>query len=68
MLGKNILGLRTSLTIIIIKKRNDVRNDTRLLDKLEQNNIAILSKDDPKKFWSYVNSKVKSHNQIGDLT
>ena len=47
--------------------RDDVRNDTRLLDKTEQNNIAILSKSNPKKFWSYVNSKVKSHNQIGDL-
>jgi hypothetical protein len=47
--------------------RNEVRNDTRTLDKIEQNNIALLSKNNPKKFWSYINSKVKSHNKIGDL-
>ena len=35
---------------------------------MEQNNITLFSKDNPKTFWSYVNSKVKSHNQIGDLT
>jgi hypothetical protein len=34
---------------------------------MEQNNIAVLSKSNPKKFWSYVNSKVTSHNLIGDL-
>ena len=39
-----------------------------MLDKIEQNNIALSSKNNPKKFWSYINSKVKSHNQIGDLT
>jgi len=49
------------------KLRDEVRNDTRLLDKIEQNNISLLSKSNPKKFWSYINSKVRIYNQIGDL-
>jgi hypothetical protein len=32
------------------KLRDDIRNDTKLLDKTEQNDIAILSKSNPKKF------------------
>jgi hypothetical protein len=32
------------------KLRENVRNDTRHLDKMEQNNIALLSKNNPKKF------------------
>jgi len=68
MLGKNILGSKTTLDYCEYKKLSDeVRNDTRLLDKIEQNNIAFPSKSNPKKFWSYINSKVKSYNKIGDL-
>jgi hypothetical protein len=50
------------------KLRDEVRIKTRLLDKVEQNNIALLSKNNPQMFWSYINSKVKSYNQIDDLT
>jgi len=32
------------------KLRDEVRNETRLLDKIEQNNIALLSESNPNKF------------------
>jgi len=37
--------------------RNEVRNNTRQLNKDEQNNFAIECKSNPKKFWNYINSK-----------
>jgi hypothetical protein len=49
------------------KIRNEVRNDTRSLDKSEQNSIANQYKSNPKKFWSFINNKVKGKSKIGDL-
>ena len=47
--------------------RNKVRNETRKIIRAEQNEIAKLSKNNPKKFWNYVKSKTKSFSSIGDL-
>jgi len=47
---------------------NLVRNETRSLYRQEQNDIAELSRKNPKKFWNYINSRGKSKSQVADLT
>jgi len=46
---------------------NIVRKQTRAVYKHEQNEVARLSKENPKKFWNYVNSRRKSRSTISDL-
>lgn len=47
--------------------RNKVKAECRKLSQKEQNSIAVHVKDNPKKFWKFVNSKTKSRNGIGDI-
>jgi ribonuclease P/MRP protein subunit RPP40 len=49
------------------KIRNKVRAESREIIKLEQSNIAKCCKNNPKKFWKFVNSKTKYKTGIGDL-
>ena len=46
---------------------NIVRKQTRSVYRHEQNEVARLSKENPKKFWNYVNSRRKSRSTISDL-
>ena len=46
---------------------NIVRKQTRSVYKQEQNEVARISKENPKKFWNYVNSRRKSRSIISDL-
>lgn len=50
-----------------IKMRNRVKSETRKLIKLEQDNIAVDCKNNPKKFWKYIKSKSKTKTTLGDL-
>jgi Reverse transcriptase (RNA-dependent DNA polymerase) len=50
------------------KQRNKVRNVVRRHVRGQQNKIALEMKTNPKKFWSYVNSKIKVKDKIGTLT
>ena len=49
------------------KLSNNIRNDTRNIQRNEQINIADQCKRNPKKFWNYVNSKFKNKNKVGNL-
>ncbi|MFZ2540121.1 MAG: reverse transcriptase domain-containing protein [Oscillospiraceae bacterium] len=49
------------------KVRKKVKEESRRLISQEQNNIAKLSKTNPKKFWQYIKSKSTSSTNIGDL-
>lgn len=49
------------------KVRNEVRKQTRLIERKEQCEVAKQCKANPKKFWKYVNSKSKLHTRIGDI-
>ena len=49
------------------KVRNEVRKQTRLIEKKEQCEVAKQCKANPKKFWKYVNSQSKSNTRIGDI-
>ena len=44
--------------------RNKVKLDTKMLIQTEQQNIAKNIKTNPKKFWKYINSKIKGCNKI----
>ena len=46
---------------------NLVRKQTRNIHRTEQQEIANSCKENPKKFWNYVNSRRKVRNPIGDL-
>jgi len=48
--------------------RNQVRRETRKINKKIQNDIAKTCKQNPKKFWQFVNSKNKSSRSIGSIT
>ena len=47
--------------------RNKVRNMTRVARSEFEKKIATDSKDNPKKIFAYMNSKVKSRQGIGDI-
>ena len=47
--------------------RNQVRRITRQTIKNHEKNIAYCVKDNPKKFWSYAQSKSKTKSSIPDL-
>jgi hypothetical protein len=47
--------------------RNKLRWETRQIAKMECDKIAAECKSNPKKFWKYVNSRVKSSHDIGDI-
>jgi len=48
--------------------RNLVRKETRKRTKQIQSDIAKSCKENPKKFWHYVNSKNKTSRSIGNIT
>ena len=48
--------------------RNLVRKETREINKKVQNDIAKSCKDNPKKFWQFVNSKNKTSRSMGNIT
>ena len=48
--------------------RNLIRKEIRHINKNFQNNVAKSCKENPKKFWSYINSKRKSSNAVGSIT
>jgi len=45
-----------------------VRAESRKIIKKEQTNVARCCKDNPKKFWKYVNSKTSYRTGAGDLS
>ena len=47
--------------------RNKVRNATRARLRIEQDNISMQCKSNPKKFWNYIKTKTRSSNGIGDI-
>lgn len=49
------------------KLRNQVKTLTRKAVKSKEKEIASEIKENPKKFWSYVNSKTKTRTGISDL-
>ena len=49
------------------KVRNQVRRLSRKAVKLKEKDIAMSAKENPKKFWSYVKSKLKTKTSIADL-
>jgi len=46
---------------------NKVRKLMRVKLRDEQDEVARSSKSNPKKFWNYVKSKTKIHEQVSDL-
>ena len=48
--------------------RNQVRRETREINKKIQGDIAKTCKQNPKKFWQFVNSKNKTSRSIGSIT
>ena len=56
---------------VIFKKyksaRNAVSRELRKLQTMEQQQVAVTCKENPKKIWKYVNSKRKNKSNIGDL-
>ena len=63
--------IKTRNPAILLKYKrlsNNIREQTRRLQKEEQNKIAYQCKTNPKKFWNYVNSKFKNKNKIGNLS
>ena len=57
--------------VIVLKKyksvRNAVKRDVQKIIKLEQHEIASQCKNNPKKFWSYINNKPRGKSFIGEL-
>ena len=49
------------------KERNQLRNLTRKLQKEFEKDIIKKLKKDPKAFWRYANSKLKTRSKIADL-
>src|SRR3989442_989863 len=48
--------------------RNQVRKETREINKTIQKDIGKTCKDNPKKFWQFVNSNIKTSRSIGNMT
>ena len=63
--------LRTNPSEDIRKEYNKIRNQLRRISRkrvrLKEMSIAENVKDNPKKFWSYVQSKTKTRTSIPDL-
>jgi len=57
---------------LVLKKiksaHNKVRNETRKLLKVEQQNVAGQCKQNPKIFWKYINSKHKTRSTQREQT
>lgn len=49
------------------KIRNLVRQESRNLQRKTQLDVAKTCKENPKKFWKYVNFKTKTHTAIGNI-
>lgn len=49
------------------KQRNQVRKMTRRAKKIHESNLADQVKDNPKKFWGYAKSKLKTKQGIAEL-
>ena len=49
------------------KQHNKVKNLIRRDERLKQSEIAKDSKNNPKRFWNYVNSRTKNKERVGDL-
>ena len=47
--------------------RNKVRGITRTLRKEFEYQMALRAREEPKKFWNYANSKLKTRSKIPDL-
>ena len=47
--------------------RNKVRKETRKINQSFQLELAKSCRENPKKFWQYINSKKKQANSIGDI-
>jgi len=67
-LWKSYIRTRDHDTFLKYKRQ---RNRTRYLirqdEQQKQNEIALDSKRNPKRFWNVVNSKTKTKERIGDL-
>ena len=50
-----------------VRLRNQVRSSTRKASRWKEKEIAEHIKDNPKKFWKFVNSKMKTRGCIPDL-
>ena len=67
-LWTRFLETRNNDYLVEFKKyRNLVRKQSRIVVKNVQLNIAKSSKENPKKFWQYVNSKTSSVTNIGNI-
>jgi len=63
-----MLGRKTRRLYCHIKKqRNRVKSLLRKDSRTRQSEISRDCRDNPKRFWNYVNSKTKYTNKIGDL-
>ena len=47
--------------------RNKVRKESRKLQKIEEQKIAISCSSNPKRFWQFVKSKTNNHSNIGNI-
>ena len=47
--------------------RNAVSREIKKIVRNEQQDVASQCKDNPKKFWNYINSKRKTKSSVGDL-
>ena len=64
-----IVGSPTAENYILYKKaRNQARWETRKAVKNYEKEIAANMKNNPKLFWKYVNSKLKTRQPLSDLT
>ena len=51
-----------------VKCKNDLRSLTRSLRRMFEKKLANNSKNNPKPFWLYVKSKLKTRTKIHNLT
>ena len=56
------------MTTINLKCKNDLRSLTRSLRRMFEKKLANNSKNNPKPFWPYVKSKLKTRTKIPNLT
>ena len=67
-LWKKYLRTKSSMDYDIYKRvRNKVKSEISINDRTEQINIAESVKTNHKKFWSFINGKIKSRSKIPDL-
>ena len=65
---KNTRSLkRRSISRIMLKKRNEVKREPRKAIKEYEKDIASKAKRDPKGFYKFVNSKMKTKPRVADL-